>query len=308
MPSNPMQRKVRNSFLLGVLVMLLIAALIGAAIYLLVIKPKVDKEKEEASQYDYVYRLKAGKSVKSGEEITAAMVEEVAIPVTTSSTDFIRAKRQDQNGNVQDIAFVGGYKSKVDLKEGTILTKSMLNELEEDEISDSLRYVEYNMITIPTTLEEGEYVDIRLRLPNAQDLIVVSKKSIVSAFEQTIGFNLTEEEIVLLNSAIVESYKMTSSELYLARYVEPGMQEKSVYTYSPSEEVMALIQSDPNIVATARESIANKYVNSGNIRNPINNALNQYYDEAKTNVESRMQQQITNAKQARENYLSDLDG
>ena len=308
MPSNPMQRKVRNSFLLGVLVMLLIAALIGAAIYLLVIKPKVDKEKEEASQYDYVYRLKAGKSVKSGEEITAAMVEEVAIPVTTSSTDFIRAKRQDQNGNVQDIAFVGGYKSKVDLKEGTILTKSMLNELEEDEISDSLRYVEYNMITIPTTLEEGEYVDIRLRLPNAQDLIVVSKKSIVSAFEQTIGFNLTEEEIVLLNSAIVESYKMTSSELYLAGYVEPGMQEKSVYTHSPSEEVMALIQSDPNIVATARESIANKYVNSGNIRNPINNALNQYYDEAKTNVESGMQQQITNAKQARENYLSDLDG
>ena len=71
---------------------------------------------------------------------------------------------------------------------------------------------------------------------------------------------------------------------------------------------MALIQSDPNIVATARESIANKYVNSGNIRNPINNALNQYYDEAKTNVESGMQQQITNAKQARENYLSDLDG
>lgn len=308
MPSNPMQRKVRNSFLLGVLVMLLIAALIGTAIYLLVIKPKVDKEKEEASQYDYVYRLKAGKSVKSGEEITAAMVEEVAIPVTTSSTDFIRAKRQDQNGNVQDIAFTGGYKSKVDLKEGTILTKSMLNELEEDEISDSLRYVEYNMITIPTTLEEGEYVDIRLRLPNAQDLIVVSKKSIVSAFEQTIGFNLTEEEIVLLNSAIVESYKMTSSELYLARYVEPGMQEKSVYTYSPSEEVMALIQSDPNIVATARESIANKYMNSGNIRNPINNTLNQYYDEAKTNVESGMQQQITNAKQARENYLSDLDG
>ncbi len=74
------------------------------------------------------------------------------------------------------------------------------------------------------------------------------------------GFNLTEDEILLLNSAIVESYKMTSSELYLAKYVEPGMQEKSVYTYSPSEEVVNLIQSNPNIVATARESIANKYV------------------------------------------------
>ena len=307
MPSNPMQRKVRNSFLLGVLVMLLIAALIGAAIYLLVIKPKVDKEKEEASQYDYVYRLKAGKSVKSGEEITGAMVEEVAIPVTTSSTDFFRSKRQDQNGNVVDVAFTSGYKSKVDLKEGTILTKSMLIDANEDDIADSLRYVEYNMITIPTSLGEGDYVDIRLRLPNAQDLIVISKKAIVSTFEQTIGFNLTEDEIVLLNCAIVESYKMTSSELYLATYVEPGMQEKAVYTYSPSEEVMALIQSDPNIVATARESIVNKYVNSGNIRNPINNTLGQYADDAKVNVEAGMQQQITNAKQARENYLSDLD-
>lgn len=144
-------------------------------------------------------------------------------------------------------------------------------------------------------------------MPNSQDLIVISKKSIVSIYNQTVGFNLTEDEILLLNSAIVESYKMTSSELYLAKYVEPGMQEKSVYTYSPSEEVVNLIQSNPNIVATARESIANKYVNSGNIRNPINSALSQYAENAKINVETGMQQQITNAKQARESYLSGLE-
>lgn len=305
MPSNPMQRKVRNSFLLGVLVMLVIAILIGAIVYFVVIKPKA--EKEEASQYDYVYRLKAGKSVKSGDEITATMVEAVEIPVSTTTTDFIRAKRQDQNGNLLDVAFTTGYKSKVDLKEGTILTKSMLISTEDEDIEDSLRYVEYNMITMPTTLEEGDYIDIRLRLPNSQDLIVISKKSIVSIFNQTVGLNLTEDEILILNSAIVESYKMNASELYLAKYVEPGMQEKSIYTYSPSEEVVALIQSDPNIVATARESIANKYLNSGNIRNPINNTLNQYANDAKINVETGMQQQITNAKQARENYLSGLE-
>lgn len=307
MPSNPMQRKVRNSFLLGVLVMLVIAILIGAIVYLVVIKPKADKEKAYKTQYDYVYRLKSGKSVNSGEEITGSMVEAVEIPVTTNNTDFIRAKRTDQTGKLVDVAFTSGYKSKVALKEGTILTKSMLMSTEDEDIEDSLRYMEYNMITMPTTLEEGDYIDIRLRLPNSQDLIVISKKSIVSIYNQTVGFNLTEDEILLLNSAIVESYKMTSSELYLAKYVEPGMQEKSTYTYSPSEEVVNLIQSDPNIVATARESIANKYVNSGNIRNPINSALSQYAEDAKFNVESRMQQQITNAKQARENYLSGLE-
>lgn len=307
MPSNPMQRKVRNSFLLGVLVMLVIAILIGAIVYLVVIKPKADKEKANATQYDYVYRLKSGKSVNSGEEITGSMVEAVEIPVTTNNTDFIRAKRTDQTGKLVDVAFTSGYKSKVALKEGTILTKSMLMSTEDEDIENSLRYMEYNMITMPTTLEEGDYIDIRLRLPNSQDLIVISKKSIVSIYNQTVGFNLTEDEILLLNSAIVESYKMTSSELYLAKYVEPGMQEKSVYTYSPSEEVVNLIQSNPNIVATARESIANKYVNSGNIRNPINSALSQYAEDAKFNVESGMQQQITNAKQARESYLSGLE-
>ena len=302
-----MQRKVRNSFLLGVLVMLVIAILIGAIVYLVVIKPKADKEKADATQYDYVYRLKSGKSVNSGEEITGSMVEAVEIPVTTNNTDFIRAKRTDQTGKLVDVAFTSGYKSKVALKEGTILTKSMLMSTEDEDIENSLRYMEYNMITMPTTLEEGDYIDIRLRLPNSQDLIVISKKSIVSIYNQTVGFNLTEDEILLLNSAIVESYKMTSSELYLAKYVEPGMQEKSVYTYSPSEEVVNLIQSNPNIVATARESIANKYLNSGNIRNPINSALSQYAEDAKFNVESGMQQQITNAKQARESYLSGLE-
>jgi preprotein translocase subunit YajC len=259
MPSNPMQRKVRNSFLLGVLVMLVIAILIGAIVYLVVIKPQADKKKADTTQYDYVYRLKSGKSVNSGEEITGSMVEAVEIPVTTNNTDFIRAKRTDQTGKLVDVAFTSGYKSKVALKEGTILTKSMLMSTEDEDIENSLRYMEYNMITMPTTLEEGDYIDIRLRLPNSQDLIVISKKSIVSIYNQTVGFNLTEDEILLLNSAIVESYKMTSSELYLAKYVEPGMQEKSVYTYSPSEEVVNLIQSNPNIVATARESIANKF-------------------------------------------------
>ena len=306
MPSNPMQRKVRNSFFLGILVMLIIPIIIGGLVFVTILKPKMDKEKGETIAY--VYRLKAGVNISSGEEIIPSMVESVEIPVTTNLTDFILAKRQDQTGKIVDIGFMSGYTSKVDLKEGTILTKSMLNE-GENEISNSLRYVEYNMITMPTTLDVGSFIDIRLRLPNGQDLIVVSKKEIANVYGQTIGLNLTEDEILILNSAIVERYIITASELYMTTYVEPGTQTAAKYTYMPTSEVIALMNMDENIVAEARAALASLYAKQGvtEIRGQINTIRNQY-GEAESNIEAGIQAQIEAAQKARKDYLSGLEG
>ena len=266
----------------------------------------MDKEKGETIAY--VYRLKAGVNISSGEEIIPSMVESVEIPVTTNLTDFILAKRQDQTGKIVDIGFMSGYTSKVDLKEGTILTKSMLNE-GENEISNSLRYVEYNMITMPTTLDVGSFIDIRLRLPNGQDLIVVSKKEIANVYGQTIGLNLTEDEILILNSAIVERYIITASELYMTTYVEPGTQTAAKYTYMPTSEVIALMNMDENIVAEARAALASLYAKQGvtEIRGQINTIRNQY-GEAESNIEAGIQAQIEAAQKARKDYLSGLEG
>lgn len=304
MVSNPMQRKVRNSFLLGVLVMLIVAILIGAIIFLVAVKPNKDKEEEGITLE--VYRLKTGINVKSGQEITSDMVESVEIFARDNTTDFIPAKIDDGNGNGIDVSFDSGYKSKLVLSGGTILTYSML--YSEDETPDSLRYVEYNMITIPTTVDIGSYVDIRLRLPNSQDLIVISKKEIINLYNQTVGLNLTEEEILILNSAIVESYVMTSSELYMAEYVEPGLQEAATYTYSPSEGTVTLIKANPNIVDEMKNEIANNYYNSSDIRNPIVDELQKNSVEANENIKQGMQEQIEAAKKAREDYLSELNG
>ena len=82
MASNPMQRKTRNAFLLGFLLMLVLAIFIGVAAYMLIVKPMIDEEKQEELQTYAVYRLAPGFNVKSGEEITSAMVEAVDIPVT----------------------------------------------------------------------------------------------------------------------------------------------------------------------------------------------------------------------------------
>ena len=48
----------------------------------------------------------------------------------------------------------------------------------EEKTTDDLRKVEYNMLVLPTQLETGEYVDVRLALPSGQDYIVVSKKQV----------------------------------------------------------------------------------------------------------------------------------
>ena len=312
MSSNPMQRKVRNSFLLGMLISIIVVALIGVLIFFMVIQPKLNEEKEKEEQQQqqlvaYVYRLKLGYSVEAGDEITSNMVESVEIPITTVQTDFIEAQRKSSNGKLIDVPFTSGYKSKISLTEGTILTYSMLMGADEEEISDSLRYLEYNMISMPTTLEIGDYVDIRWRLSNAQDLIVISKKEIVNLYGQTIGFNLTEEEILLLNSAIVEAFSIPASELYIATYVEPGLQEAAVLTYTPTQEVIDLIYANENIVSTAKEYLIKRY-NESAVRGTINGVTSQYEGDKKYNIEAGIQEQIEAARQARESYLSSISG
>ena len=310
MSANPMQRKVRNSFLLGILVSLLIAILVVTVLFFVLIKPKLDKEREiEEQLYVYAYRLKPGINVKSGEEITSGMVESVEIPVETTITDFIPSKMQLPDGTLTDMVFTDGYKSKIELTEGTILTYNML--FEEEQTPNSLRYIEYNMITMPTMLNIGDYVDVRLRLPNGQDLVVTSKKEVMNLYGQTVGFNLKEEEILILNSAIVEAYiMMGSAELYLATYVEPGIQEAAIYTYMPTNEVITLINMDENIVSTARNSLAALYSKQGvaDVRGQINSSTGQFYEDSKENIQEGIKAQIEAAKKAREDYLSELEG
>ncbi len=44
--------------------------------------------------------------------------------------------------------------------------------------SDDVRKQEYNVIVLPTQIQTGDYVDIRLSMPNGQDYIVASKKNV----------------------------------------------------------------------------------------------------------------------------------
>ena len=67
--------------------------------------------------------------------------------------------------------------AKVNMKANTVITRELV--AQSDEVNtDDVRTQEFNMVTLPTTLETGDFVDIRLRFPNGVDYIVVSKKEV----------------------------------------------------------------------------------------------------------------------------------
>lgn len=173
--------------------------------------------------------------------------------------------------------------------------------------TDDTREQEYNMIILPTYLQENDYVDIRLRLPSGEDYIVVSKKRAIDTNETTIWLHLSEQEILTLANAIVEAYQIVGAELYATTYVEPGIQGSATPTYVPSVSVIKLINSDPNIIETAKE-LADRYnkLMAGRIE-IIDSAINAGAEDAQNNVSTGVATSIENQKQSRTQYLQELE-
>lgn len=144
------------------------------------------------------------------------------------------------------------------MDKNSVITLDMVSKSNEKTTND-LRKVEYNMLVLPTQIQTGEYVDIRLSLPSGQDYIVVSKKQVEIPqingvdSEDTIWLKLTEDEIITMNSAIVDAYKSVGSTLKVVTYTEAGMQDAATPTYVPTGDVMQLINSDPNIIQKSKK-------------------------------------------------------
>lgn len=300
MAVNPMQRKANNYLLIGVLVTLLITGTIIAILFMQLNKLN-NTIKEQESKMKNVYVV--AKDIDSGDEISLTSLKQVSATGEAIPNDAISI------GNITEETI-----AKIDLKVGTVLTNSMVTEKDEQTTAD-LRSQEYNMVLLPTQIQTGEYIDIRLRLPNGTDYIIVSKKKVeiptIDGVESanTIKINVSEEEILLMSNAIVEAYWATGSILYATTYTEPGIQGNATPTYLPNDKVISLINADPNIVSVARTQLRDRYNStSGTIRGNIVNVLNDYAEDAQTNIETKVQEEITKAKEERQSYLEALGG
>lgn len=204
--------------------------------------------------------------------------------------------------------------AKVAMNANTVMTPNLV--VQSDEVvTDDVRQQEYNMIVLPVDLMTDDYVDIRLMTPAGQDFIVVSKAKVdipVNAdgtyIADTIRVNLREDEILSMSSAIVEAYGLLGSKLYATKYVEAGMQEPSMPTYTPNAAVTAQIQSNPNIVNIASEELASRYSETAKKnRNDYLQSLINNSEDYTSNIEDQADEKITNQNAARQKYLESLN-
>lgn len=355
MATNPMQRKARNSFLLGMLVMLIIAGLI-IAFLVMQLMDKINKERADAANMVNAYVL--NQDVKSGQVITTDMLTLTAVNRTlvpsnaTSDLSVIENYAlQDKEGNQITTQYSNGNATmyitldnnryqvgqeentgnfyierngqreyleldsvpivaKVDMNANTLITTDLISR-GDSVVQDDVRKQEYNVVILPIDLTTGDYIDIRLMLPNGQDFIVVSKKEVEipvlgdTDSLDTIWVNLSEDEILHMSSAIVDAAKINGAKLYATKYTEPGMQNAATPTYVVSAEASALLQSDPNVLESAMEAIRNRY--NVALRNDyINNVINSNVDQADSNLQTNMEESITKSLEARQDYLDSL--
>ena len=375
MAGNPMQRKSTGSFILGMVVMLLIAAVAVGLLYMKMknLQDKLQKyEANESTAKIYVLNqdVKAGQVLESSmfseKQIAKAMIpenattnivstlssyslrdtsgnriyvgtdeknkekyyfvkinntdckiyiandqgkEEVATNLTAEDKAFYYEENNNNASNRRDITVAtDAVIAKVAMTANTVITSSLVVRTDEVQTND-VRTQEYNMLVLPTELGPEDYVDVRLMLPNGQDFIVVSKKRVGipqtsdgTYMADTITMNLAEDETISMSAAIVEAYKINGSKIYVTKYTDPGIQEKSIETFIPTQEIAELINSDPNIVTTAREALKARYTTGLKNVNSVKNGLERN-DE---NVKTKTDESIQTTQQNRKQYLESL--
>ena len=301
MATNPIQKKTRNSFMLGMLVMFILMGIVVAVLaYMIVTLKEAENDRLARQKNAYI----VSETISSGNSVDSSMLKATKIDTSAVPTDAV---------NLGDIT--ENTIAKIDISKGTIITSAMITE-KENAVTDSLRIQEYNMLKIASQIQTGDFIDVRLRLADGQDYIVVSKKKVEipqidgSDSLNTIWIKLTEEETIAMSNAIVEAYQMSGFVLYTTKYVEPGMQGEAIPTYVPSAEVVNLITQNPNITQEAKQAMYNRYSNdSAGIRNNINDELNGE-DSAirKNNISTGVTTEVQTTQDQRQSYLDALAG
>lgn len=145
----------------------------------------------------------------------------------------------------------------VDIEENMPIMKNMTQPFV---IDHDTREYELNVVNLMADQTENDYVDVRIMFPTGEDFIVLAKKQITNLDLKGCRFDsyLTEEEILRIASATIDAYTITGTRIYTTRYVEQNLQHPATPNYLVKQETIDLINSDPNVLDKAQETL-NKF-------------------------------------------------
>ncbi|MCQ4085602.1 SAF domain-containing protein [Saccharibacillus sp. JS10] len=223
---------------------------------------------ERTSVFALTRNIQAGEEIGEDDLIQVQVIKATVPDNMLSSTDAI------------------GRYAKVDLPQNTPVSESLLYDGEVT--PNDLRNQEFRLIELPSRLQIGEFVDIRVKFPTGEDFIVLSKKRTENLSAGTLWIQMNEREILTMSSSIVDAY-LNDASIYAVSYVEPGLQQAAKVTYPSNTAVLDLIENNPNIVEKAKTELERrmrsklesgldlltpediqKYLNNKATLNPIN--------------------------------------
>ena len=308
MASNPIKRRARQSFFLGFLI-----ALVIMAVVVMMLVTKINSLNEENEKLKIlgpkvkVYTV--NRDIEEGEAITVDDLQVAEMQLSANSTAIdvqnyidptIFYKEDEETGEEVETS----YTAKVKLQTGSVVT---LSSLKEGGIADDERMMEYGMIVLPSQLKNGDFVDIRLRLADGTESVVLAKKKIEQCTANSVWMKMKEEDILTMNSAIVDAYTVKGSQLRATLYTNPLMQEAVETTYPINVDVLMSIRDNPNILEEAVAALVNKWTES--TRNTINSYITATTAEEKADeVQAGYDTEATDINTARGEYVSSLEG
>ncbi|BFH13575.1 hypothetical protein J6TS7_40950 [Paenibacillus dendritiformis] len=158
-------------------------------------------------------------------------------------------------GRVQDASDAIGKVLKIDVSAKTPVLASLM--YEEGRLADDMRWVETAVIQLPLRLSKRDAIDVRIRFPDGQDYVILSRKAIHDLQEPVVWLQMDERERLSFSSACVDAY-LHGGQIYALQYIEPHLQQDAAVNYPPNEQVLKLMQSNPNIVKQANTALMSR--------------------------------------------------
>ena len=155
-----------------------------------------------------------------------------------------------------------------------------------DELEFGLRENQFSLVKLSSNLSVDDFIDVRIMYPNGENYIVLSKKHVkqLDLNINDVFLWLDEEEIMLMSSAIVDTYLHEGAILYTTKYIE-DTQETTQPTYVPTTDCMVAMTNDVNILEEATTTLnasmrmsLDKRLSDYEANNDVNlnNSLNSY--------------------------------
>ncbi|MBQ9764999.1 MAG: hypothetical protein IJW18_02225 [Lachnospiraceae bacterium] len=165
-----------------------------------------------------------------------------------------------------------GYEALIDISKNEPLKANMFTEFV---ISSEYKEYEVSTVEIMDDQKEHDYIDIRIMFPDGADYLVVPHKKIFDLNSENLTFNIhcSESEILTMTSAIIDTYTIPGTKMYAVRYINGAAQESAIPNYPVRNETITIINTDPNVVYRAKETI-NK-----NVREALENRMKGFENE-----------------------------